>query len=46
MNRVPKKLTESGRLCVIQYGKIDFDFDEGIKEAEDGVKYGVQAFKV
>lgn len=46
MSRVPKKLTETGRLRVIQYGKMDFDFDEGIKETEDGVKYGVQAFKV
>ncbi|MEM1505984.1 hypothetical protein RG959_21550 [Domibacillus sp. 8LH] len=46
MSRVPKKLTESGRLRIIQYGKMDFDFHEGTKEAEDGVKYGVQAFKV
>lgn len=46
MSRVPKKMTESVRLRVIQYGKMNFDLDEGIKEAEDRVKYRVQAFKV
>ncbi|MCI2256971.1 hypothetical protein L2D08_21825 [Domibacillus sp. PGB-M46] len=46
MSRISKKLIESDRLRVIQYGKMDFDFDEGIKEAGDEVKYGVQAFKV